>query len=346
MSKVDNVAGPQTRPTGPVTLDEAFDLKTPPRGTAMLPDFCRGRLRTGEDYVPATALLDALRVALELRQPLLLTGDPGSGKTRLADFVAYRLQAGKPLTFRVKSTSTARDLFYAYDAIGRFNVRDGASNPLSFITYGPLGKAILFANPRSKVQSILPGTAEYDAHTEARVSVVLIDEIDKAPRDFPNDFLGELDEMRFSIPEIGHNAEIVAGDEFLPVVIVTSNSERDLPDAFLRRCVYYHIPFPDAGTLQKIVLARLKGLVPLDPGYVQEAVAVFVSIHERTDVLVKPPGTSELIEWLVAMQRLGGPTLQRFDLRDSVVQRTLGTLFKTPGDLEIGWKLMQHAAGG
>jgi MoxR-like ATPase len=326
------------------TLDRAFDLQSPPQGAVDLPQFSRERLRTPEDYVADSALVDAVRVALELRQPLLLTGDPGSGKTRLADFVAYRLGLGKPLVYRVKSTSVARDLLYWYDAIGRFNApKDASTNALSFIKYGPLGKAILFANPLDKVQSVLPPGLQVPDGTP-RTSVVLIDEIDKAPRDFPNDFLGELDEMRFSIPEIGRDEEIRAPEAFLPVVIITSNSERDLPDAFLRRCVYFHVPFPDPATLEKIVLARLKGVLAIDGTYLREAIEIFVAVHKRSDVLVKPPGTSELIEWLVAMQRLGGRPLQgKFDRKALVVQQTLGALFKTQGDLNIGAQLVQGA---
>ena len=193
------------------------------------------RLVQREVYLPSAELARVTDLALALGRPLLLQGEPGCGKTRLAHSVAYAL--GMPLEISyIKSTSRAQDLLYTYDAVRRlYDSQLGAEGPKdqdgqplarfarNYISLGPLGRAI--------------ARAEY-----GRYSAVLIDEIDKADLDFPNDLLWELDRMEFSVPEapgMGHSATTLR-----PFVVITHNEEMPLPPAFLRRCVYYYVEFP------------------------------------------------------------------------------------------------------
>lgn len=214
-------------------------------------------------YLPDDILEEVIYVMLFMGQPLLLTGEQGAGKTRLADYLATKLLLGKVLKFNTKSTSTARDLFYVYDALGRFHASQLSKRarqnglmpnqrPQDYMTYHALGKAILLTHPIEKVQAYLPADFE---HTGPQRSVVLIDDIDKAPRDFPNDILNEMEAMYFRIPELDH-VLIEADPRYQPILVITSRSEKQLPDAFLRRCLCYHISFP--AQVENIVEARMK----------------------------------------------------------------------------------------
>jgi MoxR-like ATPase len=217
----------------------------------------RGAIRSRpEAYIPDPGLVDAVNVALLLGQPLLLTGEPGTGKTQLAHHLAWELGFDPPLRFETKSTSTAGDLFYSYNALARFHAAQSgerAGRGADYLTYHALGEAIVRAADEAAVADVLPTGF---VHGGRRRSVVLIDEVDKAPAELPNDVLVEVEEMAFRIPELG-NPLVRADPEIAPVLVLTSNSERHLPDAFLRRCAYYHIPFPDDERLERIVEARL-----------------------------------------------------------------------------------------
>ena len=278
------------------------------------------KLNDPAGYIVGRELRHAVNVALILGQPLLVTGEPGAGKTQLARRVAYELRLPPglfPLTFNTKSTSAAKDLFYQYDALGHFQdaqlLRGEGRRPdvNDYITYGALGQAILLSLPpddarRRKVNDHLP--ADLRGLGPLR-SVVLIDEIDKAPRDLPNDVLDEIEEMSFTVRELVDEKEKRPGLTFpsdqsrRPVVIITSNSERDLPDAFLRRCVYFNIEFPNAETLNHVVEARL-GLTSLTKEMRENAVRLFFEIRGMPG-LKKLPATAELLSWLHVLERHG-----------------------------------------
>lgn len=262
-----------------------FDIYT---GTANghLPDFTEeAALSHPELYRPSPALQNAVNVALNLGKPLLLTGEPGTGKTQLAWSIAFRLGLGEPLVFNTRTSSTATDLFYRYNAIGHFQHVQGKNAAPDndeierlFIRYQALGEAIRGQKRR----------------------VVLIDEIDKAPRDLPNDILNVLEEMAFEVPEIGKTYR--SSTAMRPVMVLTSNSEKNLPDAFLRRCVYFHIPFPSPQELLAILSAKIKD--PLYPPAALEQVVIphFTMLREKLQR--KKPGTAELLHWMALLSKM------------------------------------------
>ena len=279
-----------------------------PATPVELPKWSPERMRDPANYLRDEGLADAVNVALTLRQPLMVTGEPGTGKTLLASSIAWELGLDQPLIFETKSSSQARDLFYEYDALGRFSARDtdgdrtAASN---FIAFKALGEAIVKTNTPDDVRDILPGGK---AHRGKTRSVVLIDEIEKAPRDFPNDILNEIERMYFRIPELG-NRLVAADPDFHPIVVMTNNSEKSLPDAFLRRCIYYHIPFPDEVRLQAIVLNRISDTLPdvRELKLARDAVQIALQLREDALGLEKKPGTAEILNWVSAMLQLGAP---------------------------------------
>lgn len=287
-----------------------------------------------ELYLPDQGLIDAANVALLLGQPLLLTGEPGTGKTQFAYHLAWELGFGEPLKFETKSTSVASELFYIYNTVGRFHAAqtgEGSQNSVDYITYNALGEAILRANSADAIQPLVPVDHQ---HQGPRRSVVLIDEIDKAPRDFPNDILNELEGMYFRVPELG-NVEVRAGSDFAPVVIITSNSEKHLPDAFLRRCVYYHIQFPDQERLENICLGRLGQSMLAGQPLLQDALELFLELRNPANNLRKPPATAELLNWLLAISTVHpDPGMPLADSPNSALQ-TLGAVTKTREDHEV-----------
>jgi MoxR-like ATPase len=252
------------KPAEPITLDVTRVHRGDPFGP----------------YVLSPQLATTVNVALALDQPLLVTGEPGCGKTALAWTVAAQLGC-RVLEFHTKSTSTARDLLYQVDSLRRFHDAStgdaSAKDAGKYLAYRALGEAI-----RS------PTT-----------TVVLIDEIDKAPRDFPNDLLNEIDQMEFDVPDIEPPLRFRATAKHF--VLITSNSERRLPMPFLRRCVYAHVEFPDSEILAQIVDLHCG---PPAKSFAALAVRRFLELR-ATDGLVKTPATGELIAWVRVLQRMG-----------------------------------------
>ena len=254
-------------------------------------------------YIVSDALRDAVNVSVALGRPLLVRGEPGTGKTVLAENVAQALSMPLVRWF-VKSTTKAADGLYVYDTVqrlhdSRFGDRD-VGDIRQYIRFGPLGEAFRSAE---------------------RV-VLLIDEVDKADLEFPNDLLNELDEMRFVVTETGD--EVVASHR--PIVIITSNNEKELPDAFLRRCVFHFIEFPGPDLMVRIVDVHHPGL---PKKLMERALERFYWLRENCD-LRKPPSTSELIDWIAALKRsgMGAKNLKSGDVP------FLGTLIKKETDLE------------
>lgn len=307
---------------------------------AKLPISQRSQLLNPENYIPEPGLRDACNVALLLGQPLLLTGEPGTGKTQFAYHLAWELGFSTPLKFETKSTSTARDLFYTYDTLKRFQDIQNPStliNPLDYINYQALGLAILRTREPSQINQYLPPEL---LHKEKVRSVVLIDEIDKAPRDFCNDVLNELEHIYFRVLELG-NEKIEADPELQPIVIITSNSEKDLPEPFLRRCIYYNLPFPDKKSLQDIIANHLGTYVGNSNTFLQTALDLFYSLRAPQSGLRKKPATAELLNWLITLQNFTSDTNNPFNEPDKML-RTLSTLIKTAEDQQKATKIVEQ----
>ncbi len=254
-------------------------------------------------YIADDSLLSDVNAAIVLGRPLLVKGEPGTGKTLLASAVAESL--GKPLRiWSIKSTTKAIDGLYHYDVVQRLNdsrFGDGDVKDLRrYIRLGVLGQAFT-----SDVQE-----------------VVLIDEIDKADLEFPNDLLRELDEMAFHVQELDETIRA----KHRPIVIITSNSEKELPDAFLRRCLFHYIAFPDKERMRKIVDVHLPDL---NEKLLEAAFTRFYALR-RQEGLRKRPTTSELVDWLTVLSRMGVSP-------EEITARFphAGVLLKQEQDLEI-----------
>lgn len=293
-------------------------------------------------------LLKAVELAIALNKPLLLSGEPGTGKTQLAHYVAWKLHeqtkalpypfGPKPLVFNTKSASSASDLFYHYDAVSHFRTKDAECETAQFIELRALGLAIAKKHGRKTLaQGALKKLKDLTSIPEEPVSsVVLIDEIDKAPRDFPNDLLNEIENGTFDIRELNATVPKAANDAKL-VLILTSNSEKNLPNAFLRRCVYYNIPFPDEEKLALIVAQRLSvGNAKYDTA-IANAIKKFQDY--RSQSVNKKPATSEFIEWISVLKHYGILQAETFSTNGNGeasenYKSSLNVLFKHKEDLD------------
>lgn len=266
-----------------------------------------------ENYVATEDLTVAVNAAIRLERPLLVKGEPGTGKTVLAEEVAAAL--GAPLiTWHIKSTTKAQQGLYEYDAVSR--LRDSqlgdsrVSDIANYIKRGKLWEA--FASP------VRP--------------VLLIDEIDKADIEFPNDLLLELDRMEFHVYETGETIKAAQR----PVMIITSNNEKELPDAFLRRCFFHYIRFPDAETMQAIVEVHFPGI---KKRLMEEALRLFFEVREVPGIK-KKPSTSELLDWLklLVAEDIGPEVLRERDPR-KLIPPLHGALLKNEQDVSLFEKL-------
>jgi len=280
------------------------------------------KLRDSALYEPPPGLQAAVNVALALAQPLLLTGEPGTGKTQLADHLAHFFKLGEPLVFNAQTTSAVKDLFYRYDALAHFQYAQTQKEPLKpeelerkFVRYEALGEAIRGGQRR----------------------LVLLDEIDKAPRDLPNDVLAALEKLEFYVPEIGKTWPAPTAP-LRPLIVITSNSEKNLPDAFLRRVVYYHIAFPDAAMLLRIVSKKVEGFGEPD---LQKIIAHFEDIRDEKQVkLRKKPATAELLQWASLLHKIKFPvanltTLEKLSMAErNMLLMSYSVLAKSKDDLK------------
>lgn len=260
------------------------------------------------DYVADKDLMVAVNAAIQLERPLLVKGEPGTGKTELARQVAAALGLDM-LEWNVKSTTKAQQGLYEYDAVSR--LRDSQ-----------LGDARV-----NDVRNYIRRGKLWQALAAERKTVLLIDEIDKADIEFPNDLLQELDRMEFHVYETG---ETVAA-KIRPIVIITSNNEKELPDAFLRRCFFHYIRFPDAETLEKIVEVHYPGI---KKALLRNALTQFYEIRE-TPGLKKKPSTSEALDWI---RLLVAEDVDPADLRGEVknaLPKLHGALLKNEQDVHL-----------
>ena len=238
-----------------------------------------------EEYIASDELIRSVNIAAALKKPLLLKGEPGTGKTMLAEAIAKSLGM-ELLIWNIKSTTRAQDGLYVYDTVQRLYDSqfgtEGVNDIGKYIRLGKLGEAF----------------------KREKQTVLLIDEIDKADLEFPNDLLWELDKMEFYIPETGEMVKATVR----PIVIITSNAEKELPDAFLRRCIFHYIAFPDASMMERIIKAHYPDL---EQKLIDGVLEAFYKIRDIRG-LQKKPSTSAVLDWIQALS-IGGIPVKKLE---------------------------------
>lgn len=255
-----------------------------------------------DDYIASDELIRSVNIAAALKKPLLIKGEPGTGKTMLAEAIARSLGM-ELLIWNIKSTTRAQDGLYVYDTVQRLYDSqfgtEGVDDISKYIRLGKLGEAF----------------------KKEKQTVLLIDEIDKADLEFPNDLLWELDKMEFYIPETGETVKA----NIRPIVIITSNAEKELPDAFLRRCIFHYIAFPEAPMMERIIKAHYP---ELDQRLIDGVLEAFYHIRDMRGIQ-KKPSTSEVLDWSQALN-IGGIPVEALEKEIPFA----GVLLKKPEDLK------------
>ena len=256
-----------------------------------------------DDYVVTKVLMNAVNVSIALQKPLLIKGEPGTGKTMLAESISKALDMDL-IIWGIKSTTKAQEGLYVYDTVQRlYDSQFGEGNVSDIKQYIKLGKL-------------------GEAFTSDKQVVLLIDEIDKADLEFPNDLLWELDKMEFYINETKETIKT----KHRPIVIITSNAEKELPDAFLRRCIFHYIEFPDAEKMEEIINVHFGNI---DQKLCQKALEAFYEIR-KMDEIQKKPSTSELLDWIQALM-ISGVDIENLSSEMPFV----GVLLKKNQDIDV-----------
>lgn len=256
-----------------------------------------------DDYVVTKELMNAVNVSIALQKPLLIKGEPGTGKTMLAESISKALDMDL-IIWGIKSTTKAQEGLYVYDTVQRlYDSQFGEGNVSDIKQYIKLGKL-------------------GEAFTSDKQVVLLIDEIDKADLEFPNDLLWELDKMEFYINETKETIKT----KHRPIVIITSNAEKELPDAFLRRCIFHYIEFPDAEKMEEIINVHFG---KIDQKLCQKALEAFYEIR-KMDEIQKKPSTSELLDWIQALM-ISGVDIENLSSEMPFV----GVLLKKNQDIDV-----------
>lgn len=273
------------------------------------------KLQDRNGYLPDPGLKSAAEIALNLNMPLLLTGEPGTGKTLFANYWAGQLEDIAMRKFVCHTNSEYKDVFYSYDAIGHFRASQKGDISLEeiekkYVHYAAFGAAI----------------------RDSKRSVVLIDEIDKAPRDFPNDLLEGIEEYSFRIPELNNKLFEYNNDD-APIVIITSNSEKELPQAFLRRVVFYHIPYPDQDLMIKILNSRIFKEEELGQNVLKGIADHFLNIR-KIQGLHKKPATAEFLAWATYLKNMKFDFSKLGKEKSDLLKASYSILGKNTNDLK------------